>query len=53
MFKDLKILYKEHNNKSYFHIPQLGIIASGDDIEGAEKDLQIEYEKYKKKSQEG
>ena len=52
MFKDLEILYKEHNNKSYFHIPQLGIIASGDDIEGARKNLQIEYEKYKKKSQE-
>ena len=47
MFKDLEIVYKENNNKSYFHIPQLGLIASGDNIEEARKNLQIEYEKYK------
>ena len=52
MFKDLEIVYKENNNKSYFHIPQLGLIASGDNIEEARKNLQIEYEKYKKKSVE-
>ena len=52
MFENLKIIYKEHENKSFFYIPDLGIISSGNNIEEARKNLHTEYEKYKAKLDE-
>ena len=52
MFKNFEIIYKEINNKSFFYIAELGLVSSGNSIDNARKNLEIEYEKYQSKLKE-